>query len=180
MFRILYAVLAGLVGAGIVHIALLFALPSLANRDAWTRLAERAAPYVPVRFDAEADDPAVSMPMDPSIRAIACRFDLSQGLVHVEGDGSVPFWSASVYDRAGNNIDSISDSATPDHGLDFEITTPEQMSVLQSSPPEDFGESTFIVAPISEGIVVVRALVPDASWEPTVKAFVDGARCSLR
>jgi len=37
--RLLYAVVLGLVGAAIVHIAVLFLLPRLSERDAWSRLA---------------------------------------------------------------------------------------------------------------------------------------------
>jgi uncharacterized membrane protein len=37
--RFAYALLIGVVGAGIVHIAVLFLLPYMTERDAWTRMA---------------------------------------------------------------------------------------------------------------------------------------------
>jgi len=42
MRKLLYAVLLGLIGAGIVHIVILILLPLFSQRDAWSRLAAAA------------------------------------------------------------------------------------------------------------------------------------------
>ena len=39
MLKLLYALLVGLFGAGIVHIAILFLVPDFSERDVWSRLA---------------------------------------------------------------------------------------------------------------------------------------------
>jgi len=40
MRKLIYAALLGLVGAGIVHIAVLLMVPDFSERDAWSRLAQ--------------------------------------------------------------------------------------------------------------------------------------------
>ena len=43
--KLLHATLLGLIGAGIVHIVILFLLPDMSPRDAWSRLARQAETY---------------------------------------------------------------------------------------------------------------------------------------
>src|SRR4051794_18869816 len=98
--RLLYAGLLGLVGAGIVHIAILLLLPGFSERDAWSKLAAAAPLYRPVR--AGAIDLLQSP--DPLFEAAACRFDLADGVARLTAKGLVPYWSVSVYDRDGDNV----------------------------------------------------------------------------
>ena len=127
MLRAFYAVLVGLVGAGIIHIAVLLLIPQFSDRDAWSRLAMAADFYRPVRIDPEGMAPMASS-SDPLFYASACRFDLAEGIVHVVGPGKAPFWSVSVYDRGGQNIYSFNDRTPPDGSLDFVVLSPALMS----------------------------------------------------
>src|SRR4051812_47553617 len=127
MLRILYAILLGVVGAGIVHISILVLLPLFSDRDAWSRLA--AAAHLYFITPADGDDgrkPTVEAP-DPFVRAVACRFDLEDGPLRLRADGSVPFWSASIYDRGGQNVSNFNDHTAAGGKLDFVIVTPTQM-----------------------------------------------------
>ena len=58
MLRLLYALLVGIVGAGIVHIVVLLLVPSYSERDAWSRLSEMADLYGIAPLDAAACVPA--------------------------------------------------------------------------------------------------------------------------
>ncbi|WP_163269026.1 DUF1254 domain-containing protein [Chelativorans alearense] len=180
MARLPYALLLGLVGAGIVHLAILFLLPSYSVRDAWSRLSAVAEPYDTVRFDREKLAQQVPIPADPFIEAAACRFDLSRGSLHVHGEGSVPFWSMSVYDHQGLNVYSISDRATPDGALDFTVLTQAQMQRMRTNVAADLGQSVFIETDVEEGIVLLRVFVPDETWEGAATAFLNGISCEPR
>lgn len=178
MGKVLYAVLVGLVGAAIVHVALLLLLPRLSDRFAWTRLEAEADLYATVRVDISSNTGArVLAAGDPAVRAMACRFDLRDGILRVSASGKVPFWSASVYDDHGRNVYSLNDRSTEDHSLKIVVLTPEQMAAAQSASSTDIDPSAYVEVPLTQGIAVVRVPVTDASWERTVSDFLASARC---
>ncbi|MGF7007414.1 DUF1254 domain-containing protein [Aminobacter sp. BE322] len=180
MRKLLHALAVGIVGAGIAHIVILLLVPSFSERDAWSRLAMVAGPNKVVRLDADIGGTPVVKALDPSFFEAACRFDLSEGVVRIDNAGKVPYWSASVYDRGGENIYSFNDRTATDGSLDFVVVTPAQMIELRKDLPQEFEKSIFVETPIDEGIVVVRAFVPDESWKPTVSRFLDGINCEMQ
>ena len=107
MRKFAYSILLGLVGAGIVHIAVLLLVPTFTEQNAWSRLAESSDLYQVTRVDAGGTPIPMSGSIDPLFQAAACRFDLADGVLHVHADGRVPFWSVSVYDRSGHTIFSF-------------------------------------------------------------------------
>lgn len=172
MARLAYSLLVGLVGAGLVHVVVLMLLPGVSEKDAWSQLSAAA--------DFNAFTPFATSADDPLFQRIACRFDLGDGPTHVVADGSAPFWSASVYDRNGNNLYSLSDRDSADDALDFVVVTPAQMLALRKDLPAEDADSTFIVVEADEGIVALRAFVPDQSWKPAVDAFLSSAACTVQ
>ncbi|WP_434721803.1 DUF1254 domain-containing protein [Mesorhizobium sp. RIZ17] len=180
MRSLLHALILGLLGAGIVHIVVLFLVPEFSERDAWSRLAMASDLYKMTRLDAEAGGAPVVKSVDPLFYAAACRFDLTDGLVRIRAPGDVPFWSASVYDRNGHNIYSFNDHNANGEKLDAVVLTPAQMIDVRRDLPEDLQGAIFVEAPIEEGIFVVRAFVPDESWKPIVSRFLEQSACELQ
>lgn len=181
MRRLLHALLVGLIGAGIVHIAVLLLVPRFSETGAWARLAMAADLYRMTPLAAETGAATVVKSVDPLFAAAACRFDLGDGMVHVKAPPSnLPFWSISVYDRDGHNTYSFNDHGAAKSQLDAVVLTPAQMNDVRKDLPQDFQGSVFIQTPIKEGILVVRGFVPDDSWKPQVTAFLKGATCNLR
>jgi uncharacterized membrane protein len=180
MLRLLYAILLGVVGAGIVHISILVLLPLFSDRDAWARLATAADLYVITAADGtDGSKPTVETP-DPFVRAVACRFDLEDGPLRLRADGTVPFWSASIYDRGGQNVYNFNDHTAAGGMLDFVIVTPTQMIDMRKDLPADLQSSVFVEANVDEGIVVVRAFVPDDSWKKTISTYLGSIACLPR
>jgi uncharacterized membrane protein len=177
MTRIGYALLVSLFGAGIVHIAVLMLLPYYTERDAWSLLSQTSDPYVMTRIGGSGATTPLVRSVDPLFSAVACRFDLEDGVVHVAGDGTVPFWSMSVYDRNGQNIYSFNDRTAPDGRVDFVVLTPVQTIEVRKTLPESFVDSVFVEADLVEGIVVVRAFVPDPTWRSAIDDFLTGVTC---
>ena len=178
MTRLLHAILTGLIGAGIVHIAVLMLVPGFSVRDAWTVLSAQSNYYTFTRLDPPDRAPLISS-LDPLLDAVACRFDLGKGVVHIVGAGSVPYWSISVYDRSGRNIYSFNDRSSTQGDVDFVVATAVQMVALRNALPADYDRSVFVEADIDEGIAVIRAFAPDASWEPTVSSYLASLKCTL-
>ncbi|MDQ6436862.1 DUF1254 domain-containing protein [Mesorhizobium sp. LHD-90] len=171
-----YALIIGLVGAGIVHIIVLLLVPEFADRNAWTRLAAIAPLNRTTPLEGDALD-LIASP-DPAFQVAACRFDLASGTLHVAAAGKVPFWSASVYDRGGRALFSLNDRSGTGEALDFVVLTPEQMIGIRHDLPEEFAKSVFVEIPADEGMLLVRAFAPDASWKPLVSRFIAGMRCA--
>ncbi|UDL91556.1 DUF1254 domain-containing protein [Mesorhizobium sp. PAMC28654] len=180
MRRLLHVILLGLLGAGIIHIAVLLLVPVFSERDAWSRLAMASDLYKITRLDAEAGGAPVVKSVDPMFYAAACRFDLVDGMVRVKAPGNVPFWSVSVYDRNGHNIYSFNDHTANGGALDAVVLTPAQMIEVRKDLPEQLQGAIFVEAPIDEGIFVIRGFVPDDSWKPIVSRFLDQSSCELQ
>ena len=174
----LHTLLLGAIGAGIVHIAILLLLPLFSERDAWSKLAAAADLYVMTAADgSNGNAPTVEAP-DPFFRVSACRFDLQDGPVRLKADGSVPFWSASIYDRGGQNVYNFNDRTATDGALDFVIVTPAQMIDMRKDLPADLVSSVFVEADVDEGIVLVRAFAPDDSWGRTISTYLGSIACA--
>jgi uncharacterized membrane protein len=180
MLKVVYAVLLGLIGAGLVHIAVLLLIPSFSSNDAWSRMAAVAGPYQAIPLKAETGGNPVVKSVDPLFLAAACRFDLRDGFVHLSADGAVPFWSVSVYNRAGDNIYSLNDRVSDKRRLDLVVITHAELVELRKNPAESNASSVFIESTADEGIVVVRAFAPDETWLGTVSSFLGGMTCRLQ
>lgn len=180
MRRLLHALLLGLVGAGIVHIAVLLMVPEFSERDAWSRLAMASDLYRVTPLVPEPGGAPVVKSVDPLFQAVACRFDLEDGPVQVTAPANVPFWSVSVYDRNGHNFYSFNDRSAANGALDAIVLTPAQMIEVRKELPEGLEGSVFVEADIGEGIVVIRGFVPDQSWKPAVERFLRQSACRLR
>ena len=178
MTRLLYALILGAIGAGIVHIAVLFLLPSYTDRDAWTQLAGAADYYTVTPIGATPATTPLVRSVDPLFAAVACPFDHADGVVHVQAPGSAPFWSMSVYDRNGQNIFSFNDRTASDGKVDFVVLTPVQTIEVRKELPERFINAVFVEADIDEGIVMVRAFMPDRTWQQAVESFLGDVECT--
>ncbi|MBO6719139.1 MAG: DUF1254 domain-containing protein [Rhizobiaceae bacterium] len=178
MTRFAHALLLGVVGAGIVHIAVLMLLPYYTERDAWSLLSRSSGYYETTRIGGSGATTPLVRSVDPLFSAVACRFDLADGVLHVDAEGTVPFWSMSVYDRNGQNIYSFNDRTAPDGQVNFVVLTPVQTIEVRKTLPESFVESVFVEADLSEGIVVVRAFVPDPTWSSAIDSFLSGVACT--
>ncbi|MEX0408140.1 DUF1254 domain-containing protein [Aquibium sp. LZ166] len=177
MLRVLYALLLGLLGAAIVHIVILLLLPFITDKDAWSRLAAEGETFEMVSLSSKAAPAPVVTMTDPFIRASACRFDLTQGIARITAQSDVPFWSVSIYDRRGHNVYSFNDRTATAKALDLAIVSPTQMLELRKSLPDEFAKSLFVEFAQPAGIVVIRAFVPDETFEPAVEGFFTSASC---
>lgn len=178
MLRFLHATVLGLVGAGIVHIVVLLMMPLMSPRDAWTKSESETDLYSFAGYSAQSAAAASAGVADPFFRSVVCRFDLTDGFVHVFREGRIPFWSASVYDRSGQNVFSLNDRTAKSGVLDVVVVTPAQLVDIRKSPPPELESSVFVEAPIDQGMVVVRAFQPDDTWNVEVERYLSAIACT--
>lgn len=177
MLRLAYAIALGLVGAGIVHVAVLLLLPSYSDNNVLSRVAAISEPYEPIRLDRPGVPGLTLGDPDPLFQVVGCRFDLNDGLIRFRTEGEAPYWSVSIYDRSGANVYSFNDRSTTGGGLDFVVLTPAQTTDVRKEVPVELESSNFIETDATEGMAVIRAFVPDQTWSPAVNAFLDALTC---
>lgn len=177
MHRLLYALLLGVIGAGIVHIVVLLLIPRFSEQDAWALISEAGPAYTMVSLKQSSAGETVLSDADPMFEVAACRFDLADGPVQITSDGTVPYWSLSVFDRRGTNIYSLNDRSAADGELDVIVATPAQLLELRKAPPEQYADSVIIEADTEEGIAVLRSFMPDPTWRRIVERHLAAAAC---
>ena len=172
----LFAILTGLVGAAVLHIVIILALPSFTGLDAYTRLLNYDSENRFVMFDAKKDDVGFSNG-DPYLRTAACVFSVDAKPVQLIASGSVPLWSFAVYDSASNEVFSMNDRSASGAELDAIIASPQQLAAIRKSDPDVISQSVLIEMPRPEGYIVLRALSPAPSFDEAAKNFLSEAEC---
>ena len=190
MGRFILALMIGLVGAGLVHIAIVFMIPRLSDNSAWSRLSSLGDYYEVVRINPLSDSPAG--PMEPSARArrerfafadpafivASCRFELAEGPVEITANGTVEnFWSASIYDSQGSNIYSINDRAAIDGIVNLVVGTAEQIEDVRTTTLLEESPALPVIVDVPRGYVTVRVLIDDESKRPTADSFLRTLNC---
>lgn len=175
MAKLLRLLLLGLIGAAIVHIAVLLLVPLYSSKNAWSHLEALGEPY---HFDMLSDKSGLISDQDPLIEQAACRFDLTDGPVHITAEGNLPFWSLSIYAPNGDNLYSLNDNVSNDRQLDLIIADPLGVAALRSEGVQNDGRSILIELNIGEGAVLLRGFVPDASWRQQAQNFFSQATCT--
>ncbi len=179
MKRTLLFAIGGLLLGGVIHIAIVLALPYYAVDDAWTRI-EKLGPaerFIPLQT-ADASKEAPIANLDPHMMQAVCRFDLDDGPVRVTASMPDEFWSVAVFDRRGRNVYSLNDRAAERQKLDLAILTSVQVAQIRQNPPASLETAIVLELPVSEGFVLLRAFIPDRSYEPAVVIALESADCA--
>ncbi|WP_279477804.1 DUF1254 domain-containing protein [Aureimonas sp. SK2] len=183
MGKLLLALLVGLVGAAIVHIAIIFSIPMQAENDAWGRLSRLGDLFAVVRIEDRPGQPDGAAQaagftfVDPAFIDAACRFSLQGGPARIMADERTGFWTASVYARNGDNLYSISERVALEGALDLLVGTREQLDLARVEGSELPDQTISVELPTQEGYVMVRSLVGSESERPFVDRFVRSITC---
>jgi uncharacterized membrane protein len=177
MLKLIYSIIAGVIGAGIVHVATLLLIPLVSENDAWTRLTNISKVGEFTIIDRQSQIASSMRALDPNFVVGACQFSLEDGPVVLSGDGKTNFWSLSVFNRRGENLFSVNDRITNNGLLDMVIATPLQFIEFQNDMPVELQNSVFAQADTKEGFVILRAFVANDSERQRVNAFVETSGC---
>lgn len=177
MSRYVYATLVGLVGAALVHLAIVLLLPRLSENDVWRQIEARAALNDPVRLDRYGVELNAADTLDPMFAVIACRYDLAAGAFSITAPPTGDFWSVAIFDDLGRILFSANDRIVATENLDIVIARPQQMRILQQAPRPEFTNAVLTEANRDKGFAVLRIFRPDDTYEPVVRAFIDRIAC---
>lgn len=181
MRSLLLAVATGLVGALVLHIVIVFAIPYFASDDAWSRIRALDAQgrFVSLAESSEAGDALAAGSISESAftRTVVCRYEIEETPIHLVAEGNVPFWSLGVFDPRSNELFSMNDRTSENGGLNVALASPTQMIALREAVPQPLATSVLIEVPLPSGYVVLRTVVPDETWRSTAAQFLESARC---
>jgi len=175
MLRVLFFVLTGLVGAALLHIVIIMALPHYAERDAWMQI-EALGPTEFFHILPQERDGLVAYD-NPFLRTAICRFDITDHPVRVRSGGENPYWSLAIFNPDSDEIYSMNDRSGTGQTLDVVIASPRQMTLYRKKLPDELADSVLIEFSGDEGYLVLRTVSPDPSWEEISRRFLRGAVC---
>lgn len=176
MLRLVFAIFVGLVGAAVLHLVIVFSIPHFSNRDAYTRAVAEGVPH---RFHLLSDkrDKTALGSGDPFMRVAVCTFDVTDQPVRLEAFGAVPFWSVAVFDSASNEIFSMNDRTSAGGEMDILIANQVQLAAIRKAQPQGLSQSILVAAARDKGYVVLRTMVPQASFVEEADRFLSEAKC---
>ncbi|KQV32598.1 hypothetical protein ASC97_03240 [Rhizobium sp. Root1203] len=176
MVRMVFALLAGLFGAALLHLVIILALPHFTGKDAATRVASEGDIDTFYLLGATNDTAGLSND-DPFVRTAVCSYDIEENPVRLTAKGNVPFWSTALYDEASNEIFSMNDRTSVGGALDILIGTPIQLTELRKALPQALQKTILVETTRTEGYAVLRTLAPQASFNTSATNFLSEARC---
>lgn len=159
MIRTLLYVVGGVVLGGIIHLAVILTMPSLATTAAWDRVASAGAADALVILPQPAAGDPNPLRLDPELVYAACQLDLRKGPATVSGTLPHAFWSVAVYGRAGAVIYSTTNRDATGARLDLGVFNAAQTRLL-AEQQLDVAEGLLIVEAREDDIMVVVRLAP--------------------
>ena len=177
MMRWLLWLLAGALLGGIVHLVTVLVLPATATQDAYARFAAIAPVNAVTQVPPPTPQNAVIPFMDPSFAAAVCRYDLSAGPIKLSVPVGTPYTSVSFYTRRGVAYYAINDRAAGRRVIELDLMTSTQRANLPDDEEVTAADRLIVESPTSTGLILVRALAPEAGVMAVARNALNSARC---
>ncbi len=182
--RLPYATACGLALAGIVHVATVLAIPLLSESDALTRARTSESLDHPQQIYtlATGAEPAPAeawLPIpDPAVAVGVCAYDLDDGPMRVSARTGPMMLSLAVHGRRGAFY-AVTDQAAVRGALDLVVLTRAQYdAALAGDDENEPSRDVRIVAPGSQGFVVIRVIAGLPSERAAANAAVQAVSCT--
>jgi uncharacterized membrane protein len=180
MIRVLLWTLAAILLGGIVHLSTVLAMPQAAKQDAYSRL----APLTPVNAIVPLASPTSGgevMPFtDPAFAAAVCRYDLTDGPLKLVAPVSQAYTSITFYTRKSVAYYAINDRAAGRRTIELDLMTAAQHAQVPEDEEVTAADRLIIESPTTMGLIVVRALAPEASLMPMARQALASATCRIQ
>lgn len=180
MIRWLLWLLAGALLGGIVHLIAVLVLPRTATQDAYSRLASIAQSNTVVPLPPATPQGEIMPYMDPAFAAAACRYDLSAGPLKLTAPVSAAYTSVSFYTRRGVAYYAINDRAAGRRVIELELMTSAQRAQLPEDEEVTAADRLIVESPTITGLIVLRALAPEAGLMAMARATLAQAKCEMQ
>ena len=180
MMRWLLWLLAGALLGGIVHLVTVLILPRTATQDAYSRLSAIAPINAVAPVPAPTPESAVIPFMDPAFAAAVCRYDLSAGPLKLAVPVATAYTSVSFYTRRGVAYYAINDRAAGRRVIELDLMTSAQRNSLPDDEDVTAADRLIVESPSDTGLIMVRALAPEAGVMPVARNALNAARCLVQ
>jgi uncharacterized membrane protein len=177
VIRFLLWLLGGVLLGGVVHLATILLLPTMATRDAYSRLAPLAPVNKVVPVPAPSPDKAAMPFMDPAFAMAVCRYDLSQAPLKFSVPISQAYTSVSFYTRSDIAYYAINDRAAGRRVIELDLMTPDQHNDLPDNEEITAADRLIVESPTLTGLIVIKALAPEPGLIAAAQSSLAAARC---
>jgi uncharacterized membrane protein len=170
----------GLVLAGLIHIVAVLALPSLAPKNGFSRLAALGPVNTVIHIPPAAPGQQPLPMMAPDVRYAFCRFDLSNGPVRLTTKIADELVLIALYTPEAENFYSVvgADMRRPD--VELIITTADQtVEEAGVDAPETADNVIVVNSPVSEGIALLRLPLAGPSRADYAERALLATSCGL-
>jgi uncharacterized membrane protein len=175
--RWLLWVLAGIVLGGIIHIAVILSLPSLATEGLWARVTGLGALNKPLVLPGPAAAEPNPLRLDPELAYAICQIDLREGPGFLRGQLPLAFWSIAVYGPNGTVLYSTTNRDGIGNMLELGIFNAAQTRLL-AQQQLDVAEGLLIVeSPVDDVLAVVRLAPAYRAMRKRYEAALAGLSC---
>lgn len=177
--RFLLATLMGLVLAALVHIAVVFGVPWMGDRDAFSRLRSTMSAERSELVSALGSETWLPQP-DPAVAIAACAYNLADGPVRIASRTGSLFESVSFHGRGGGVYFAITDRAAVRGVLEMLVMSRAQFDEALAREDEDEpSRDVRVVSPSREGLVIVRVLAATASQRAEAEDAARSVSCVI-
>jgi uncharacterized membrane protein len=177
MIRLALWLLGGLLLGGIVHLGTVLMLPAMATQDAYARVSAVAPLNAVIPIPPPTPEKSVMPFMDPAFAVSVCRYDLSRGPLKFSVPISPAYTSVSFYTRSDVAYYAINDRAAGRRVIELDLMTSEQRAALPENEEITAADRLIVTSPTSTGLIVIRALAPEAGLVPAARAALAAAQC---
>ena len=180
MIRLAFAIIAGVLLGGVVHLVSVLALPRIATQDAYSRLTPmtklNAVTSLPL-----ADPNNSPMPfMDPAFAMAICRYDLSGGPIKLKVPVSQAYTSVSFYTRNEVAYYAINDRSAGKKVIELDLMTEAQHNELPEDEEVTAADRLIIDSPTETGLILLKALAPEPGLMPQAQASLAASSCKVQ
>ena len=177
MIRLLFAIVGGVLLGGVVHLVSVLALPRIATQDAYSRLTPLTKLNAVTALPLAGPNSAPMPFMDPAFAIAICRYDLSTGPIKLAVPVSQAYTSVSFYTRSDVAYYAINDRSAGRRVIELDLMTPAQRADLPENEDVTRADRLIVTSPTTTGLIVIRALTPEAGWIPAARNALAAARC---
>ena len=169
---------ATVVMAALVHVIVVLIAPSVADRDAFTRLAPLGELNETVSLPRATPAERLLPYTDPAVAMAYCRYDLASGPIRVRAPAGRSSSSISFHTRRGLAFYALTDKAAAKGIVDVVLGAPADIRALAAHDDEESPSRDLrIVAPAREGYVLSRVFSEFPSLYPEAEAEAKRLTC---
>ena len=177
MIRMVLWLMGAVLLGGIVHLATVLLLPSMATQDAYARVSTIAPVNTVVPIPAPTPEQAVMPFMDPAFAVSVCRYDLSRRAIRFSVPVSPAYTSVSFYTRSDVPYYAINDRAAGRRVIELDLMTVAQRAAMPEDQDVTRADRLIVASPTTTGLIVIRALAPEPAWLPAARNALAAAQC---